>query len=136
MRNRNTGTSEDEILQNEFTAYLLVAVQREKKAYLEKRDRRYRIEVSVEDLEHLYCQYEADFYNHLPLMQQIENLFLLRALIEAGERDRYIFLAHVLGRRKFAELGAELGISHKAVSNAYYRFIERLRRPMKEVKEE
>lgn len=50
-----------------------------------------------------------------------------QALCQIGKRDRYIFYAHVLDERTFTELAAELGLTYKGVTAAYYRVIYKIR---------
>ena len=52
---------------------------------------------------------------------------LEQALCQIGKRDRYIFYAHVLDERTFTELAAELGLTYKGVTAAYYRVIYKIR---------
>ena len=44
MWQKNSGKSETEIIQNQFTAYLATAVQRRRNDYLQQMDRRQQIE--------------------------------------------------------------------------------------------
>ena len=48
-------------------------------------------------------------------------------LRQIEKRDRYIFYAHVLDERTFTELAAELGLTYKGVTAAYYRVIHKIR---------
>lgn len=131
MRQRNNGTGEDHILQNQFTAYLLTAVKRRRAAYMKERTRRLRFEALL-DLHDFNGEdgVEIDLDADLPLLEQIESQQLLQALLQARDRERYIFLTMILNERSFNELSEELGISYKAVSNSYYRLLERIRRLM------
>ena len=53
MRQRNDGTGEENILQNQFTAYLLVAVHRYKAAYSAEQFKRQMVEVYLD-----ICEFE------------------------------------------------------------------------------
>ena len=53
MHTRNDGKGESNILQNEFTAYLSVAVIRKKKDLLKKREHLQRHELSTLSLIHI-----------------------------------------------------------------------------------
>lgn len=131
MRKQNDGKSADDILQNQFTAYLVTAVKRRKALYARKKAQRQQTEGSLElyDFE-LSAQADTDLLTGLALLEQIENPRLYLALQEARERERYIFLTRILEERSFSELAEELGISYKATTHSYYRFIERLRKLM------
>ncbi len=131
MRKQNDGKTEDDILQNQFTAYLLTAVKRHKINYLKQRERRRRLELPLELYDSdLSITMEADLNITLSLLEQIENPALHMALLQARERERYIFLPRILDERSFLELSKELGISYKATTHAYYRFVEKIKKLM------
>lgn len=131
MQKRNDGKTEHEILQNQFTAYLLTAVKRQKVNYLRRCEKLQRIEIPLELQEFdLFIQADIDLTEHLPFLEQIENPVLYTALLQARERDRYIFLTRVLDERSFLELSKELGLSYKATTHIYYRFIEKIKEMM------
>ncbi|MEM5768746.1 MAG: sigma-70 family RNA polymerase sigma factor [Bacillota bacterium] len=131
MQKRNDGNTENEILQNQFTAYLLTAVKRQKVNYLRRYEKLQRIEIPLElqDFD-LFIQAGADLTEHLPFFEQIENPVLYTALLQARERDRYIFLTRVLDERSFLDLSKELGLSYKATTHLYYRFIAKVKEMM------
>lgn len=131
MRKQNDGQSADDILQNQFTAYLVTAVKRRKALYARKKAQRQRTEASLEihDFE-VSLHTDMDLLTELALLEQIENPMLYLALLQAREKERYIFLTRVLEERSFSELAEELGISYKATTHSYYRFIERIRKMM------
>lgn len=137
MRQRNDGTGEANVLQNEFTAYLLTAIRRRKATYCKNRFERQRAEVYLDlyEFDAMSCV-DLDLGAGLPLLEQIDSPRLHQALLQAKERERYIFLARILNERSFIELAEELGISYKAASNSYYRFLERLKRALEEVKDD
>lgn len=58
---------------------------------------------------------------------QFESIDLEQALLQVEQRDCYIFYAHVLDERTFAELASELGMGYKGVAAAYYRVIRKIR---------
>ncbi|HML33350.1 hypothetical protein [Sporomusa sphaeroides] len=131
MQKRNDGKTENEILQNQFTAYLLTAVKWQKINYLRRYKKLQKIEIPLElqDFD-LFIQADADLTEHLPFLEQIENPVLYTALLQARERDRYIFLTRVLDVRSFLELSKELGLSYKATTHLYYRFIAKVKEMM------
>lgn len=131
MYKQNDGKSADDILQNQFTAYLVTAVKRHKALYVKKKARRRQVESPLElyDFE-ASLQPDTDLLTGLSLMEQIENPMLHLALKQARERERYIFLTRILEERSFSDLAEELGISYKATTHSYYRFIERIRKMM------
>ncbi len=131
MRKQNDGQSADDILQNQFTAYLVTAVKRRKALYIRKKVQRQQAESPFElhDFD-VSLQVDTDLLTGLALLEQIENPMLHLALMQARERERYIFLTRILEERSFSELAEELGISYKATTHSYYRFIERIRKMM------
>lgn len=97
MRKQNDGKTEDDILQNQFTAYLLTAVKRRKICYLKRQEKRQRLELPLELYgSDLSAQMEANLNTTLSLLEQIENPVLHMALLQARERERYIFLTRIL----------------------------------------
>uniref|UniRef100_UPI0035224B25 sigma-70 family RNA polymerase sigma factor n=1 Tax=Enterocloster clostridioformis TaxID=1531 RepID=UPI0035224B25 len=134
MWQRNNGQTESEKLQNRFTAYLLVAVRRQQRDYVIKKNQRIRYEFLMEDDTYqTERQIEADILDELPLMIQMENVALQCALEQISERERYVFMARVLDGISFEELGAELGLGYKGVAAVYYRAVSKIRKRMKEV---
>jgi len=129
MRKQNDGQSADDILQNQFTAYLVTAVKRHKAHYARKKAQRQQTEAPLE-LHDFELQVDTDLLTGLALLEQIENPMLYLALQQARDRERYIFLTRILEERSFSDLAEELGISYKATTHSYYRFIERIRKMM------
>ena len=131
MRKQNEGKSADDILQNQFTAYLVTAVKRRKALYIRKKAQRQQAESPLElnDFD-MSLQMDTDLLTGFALLEQIENPMLHLALMQARERERYIFLTRILEESSFSDLAEELGISYKATTHSYYRFIERIRKMM------
>lgn len=131
MRKQNDGKSADDILQNQFTAYLVTAVKRRKALYARKKAQRQHTEAPLEihDFE-VSLHTDSDLLTGLALLEQIENPMLHLALSQARERELYIFLTRILEERSFSDLAEELGISYKATTHSYYRFIARIRKMM------
>ena len=67
MQKRNDGKTEHEILQNQFTAYLLTAVKRQKVNYLRRYEKLQKIEIPLElqDFD-LFIQADVDLAEHIP----------------------------------------------------------------------
>ncbi len=124
----NDGTSESNVLQNQFTAYLVTAVHRKRIQYLQAKSRRLRneilldIHVNREDL-----QSEPDITSQLPLLEQLENNELRQALEQLKERDFRILTLKILDERSFQEIADETGIGYKTITSIYYRIIQKLR---------
>jgi RNA polymerase sigma factor (sigma-70 family) len=131
MRERNDGTGESNILQNQFTAYLIIAVRRRKKKYLRSKTQRLSYELLFEPNDDtLPFLTDPDLMLGLPILDQIENTRLRQSLERARARDLYIFLAKALGGRSLAEIAAELGIGYNTAASVYYRLINRLKKEL------
>jgi len=132
MWQRNDGKSEANILQNQFTKYLMTAIRRRKAAYFTHRGtvERYEFPVDFQEVWPEFCT-DPDMLDRLPLQMQLENTALKLALEQMKGRERYIFLAKVLDERSFEELAEELGMGYKGVAAAYYRALEKIRKEMR-----
>jgi RNA polymerase sigma factor (sigma-70 family) len=132
MWQRNDGKSEANILQNQFTKYLMTAIRRRKAVYLNHQGTVERYEFSV-DFQEVWPEFstDPDILDCLPLQMQLENTALKLALEQMKERERYIFLAKVLDDRRFEELAAELDMGYKGVAATYYRALEKIRKEMR-----
>lgn len=128
---RNGGKSDNEILQNQFTAYLAVATHRTKMEYME------RLIMDIKCVEILDAINNSEYINegqeisNLPIMMQIENQMLLEALQQLGDRERYVFLNRALGEKSFERLSIELGLTYKGVAAIYYRAIQKIKQKMR-----
>ena len=124
MLQRNDGTSEVDILQNQFTSYLIRAIKNKKADYLKAKAKRWQHEIPVEDGDKAQDHHsDFDINQILPAIEQLENYKLQQALRSKNKRALYIFLARALEDRSFADIAAELGMNCAAVSESYYRTI-------------
>lgn len=134
MRQRNNGQGSANILQNQFTSYLITAIKRKKHEYLNRKIRQSAFEVPADELSYFpELQIEPDMIQNLPLTDQLADASLILALKQLRERDLYIFLAHTLEGKTFDALADELGISYKGVAAAYYRTVQKIKLKMSEV---
>ena len=122
MNKRNTGITEQERLQNEFTAFITTSLIRQRISYLKREDRRKRHNFDMED----------EMFNQLPddsdfVFDLCETDALACALKMLDERERYVVLARVLGEKSFEEIADKLGMRYKGVAAIYYRTIVQLR---------
>ena len=76
---------------------------------------------------------EQEVMERLPLWENIESGALLYALKQLDERERYVFLAHVLDKRPFDVIGVQLGLSYKGAAAVYYRSIRKLKKSIERV---
>ncbi len=132
MRFWNDGKGEANILQNQFTKYLIVSIQRKKAAILMERSKIQNHESSTDDWDaSLEAAVEEDYIEQVSSPMDFEDAALRRALAQLKERDRYIFFARVLDEKEFYDLAIELGMSYKGVAAAYYRVIAKIKKEMR-----
>ena len=133
---------EDRDLQNQFTAYLVRAVQRKRREVIHKQIRRQEMEV-VTDLQEYWdsigsrsIQPEemADYITTSFQEMSFENVRLERALQKISERDRYVLFAKIIEERSLEEIAVELGIGYKGLAAIYYRAIQKIRKEMENAK--
>lgn len=55
MQYRNSGASEEHVIQNQFTAYLLVALRRRKSAFLSRRDSHQQHEQPIKSSDNVFA---------------------------------------------------------------------------------
>lgn len=110
---------------NQFTRYLKTAIQRRKIDVLRERKKIYGHEYYEDTWQEIPDLITEDVY--FKFSTQFESIDLEQALLQVEQRDRYIFYAHVLDERTFAELASELGMGYKGVAAAYYRVIRKIR---------
>lgn len=121
MFNRNNGSEEHDILQNQFTAFLTTAVSNARIDYLRARIRRMQRELITEEYELLFSQ-EIDFIGIFS-----ENDALYHALQKIKRKECYVVLARIINEKSFDEIANELGLGYKAVAAIYYRAIKKLK---------
>lgn len=128
MRFKNSGNGESNILQNQFTRYLKTAIERKKIDVLRERIKLYGHEQYDDSWREVSSLATEDEYFKFSI--QFESNALEQVLLQIEKRDRYIFYAHVVDERSFAELALELGMGYKGVAAAYYRVIKKIHKKM------
>ena len=104
MKYRNSGANEEHIIQNRFTAYLLVALQRRKVDFLLRRYSHQQHEQPVEAINTAYASiYDLEDAICQTLDLQTEYAALMRLLVTLPERERTILLSRAMENRSFAE---------------------------------
>lgn len=131
MKRQNDGKGKINAVQNQFTAYLLVAVRRQKFAYIDKQNKLNGREISVD---YQLVQFADNSIENNQCMgtpmQQIEDAALMRALEQLTARERYILFERVLGERSYKELSGSLGLRYNGTAAAYRRVIQKLRKEL------
>ena len=129
MTFRNDGQGDSNILQNQFTAYLQVALKRKKSDYLAAKNKRRMHESSLESNDYLAAAIR-NLEDDLSYEFQIENDVLLQALESLSSRERLILFARALDDSDFHVLAREYGLSYKGVSTIFYRLRDKIRKHM------
>jgi len=121
MFKKNNGSNEHDILQNQFTSYLSLAVSNARIDFIRAKIARLKREQATDQYELLFTQeiFEIELF--------LENEALSQAIKDIREKERYVFLARVLEDKKFKEIAGELGMSEKGVAAIYYRTVKKLR---------
>ena len=126
--NKNNYIAKNSDVQNKFTAYLSISLKRRKVSYLQSKSIQAKREVIFDMFDSLpEMQIFPNILNDLPFIEQIENQKLLNALLSLKKRDLYILLSKVLGELTYAEIAHILEMKYTAVTNAYYRIINKIK---------
>lgn len=118
---KNNGSNEHDILQNQFTAFLTVAISNARIDYLRIRIRRLQRELITEEYEILFSQ-ETDYIEVIS-----DNDALRHAMQEIKEKERYVVLTRILDEKGFDEIAKDLGVGYKGAAAIYYRAIKKLK---------
>ncbi len=131
MRKYNDGIGEANILHNQFTSYLVMAVHRKKIQYLQAKFRQLNNEIALDIQEgRKEFQSDPDMTGRLPFLEQLENKNLHQAIERLKKRELRILTMRVLEERSFQDIADETGIGYKTVASIYYRVIKKLRNDM------
>lgn len=121
MFQKNEGSSEHDILQNQFTSYLSFALNNARIDFI-------RVKIARLKREHITDQYELIFaQDSFEIEAFLENEILTQAIRNIREKERHVFLARVLEEKRFKEIAEELGMGEKGVAAIYYRTVKKLR---------
>ena len=130
MASRNDGTSKEDICQNQFTAYVVLAVRRKRQAYIKKKIRDKEKQTKTEkDLSKLGIEGD-DVWIGL----EIQNEELVDAMQQLKPKEHVIVVGYVLKRKSFREIAQEMKLTERTVASLYYRSIKKLRTKMEIVK--
>ena len=131
MRERNDGTSEDNIMQNKFTAYFVKAIVNRKVRYLHIKYRYLHMELPLDVFEsESEAWHEPDLFANLTIMERFEDFRLQQALKRLKKRDLHILLARAIDDLSFSDIANDFGISVNTAASAYRRALQRLRKEL------
>lgn len=126
MASRNDGTSKEDICQNQFTAYVVLAVKRKRQAYIKKKIRDKEKQTKTEKkLSKLGIEGD-DVWIGL----EIQNEELVDAMQQLKPKEHVIVVGYVLKRKSFREIAQEMKLTERTVASLYYRSIKKLRTKM------
>ena len=120
MYKRNDGLTGDQILQNQFTAFLNTALCNTRKAYLRGKYRRCKRECITDEF--FLCPYDGEYTE-----SAVDYAELYSALSAIREKERRVFLARVLDEKGFDEIARERGLRYQGAAAISYRTIAKLR---------
>lgn len=128
---KNDGISESNILQNEFTSYLMICLQGRKRRYYRQKKKyanelplqAYEDEAGADSIENSICR--------MPVLQQIEDEQLFNLLLHSKEKELMILFMRSLGERTFVDIARELSLNQNTVKTAYNRLIKRIKAEIK-----
>lgn len=113
MYKKNNGSTEQEILQNQFSAYVKKAVHNRRIQFLTEKSRKFRFETPLFDLDYL-------LFDTTDIIQEITDHETVRqALRSIKENERRIVLERIIEEKSFGQLSDELGMSYKTVASLY-----------------
>ena len=132
MIKRNDGISKDDICQNQFTAYVVLAVKRKRQSYIKKKQRDNEKETRTKK-EAEKSEFRTAGYDMWSRMEP-QNEKLIAAMQQLSFKERLVVVGYVLEEKTFKEIAQEIGLSEKGVASAYCRSIEKLRAKIGDVK--
>ena len=132
MIKRNDGISKDDICQNQFTAYVVLAVKRKRQSYIKKKQREHEKETRTKK-EAEQSEFRTAGYDMWSRMEP-QNEKLIAAMQQLSFKERLVVVGYVLEEKTFKEIAQEIGLSEKGVASVYYRSIEKLRAKIGDVK--
>lgn len=128
----------DSDFQNQFTAYLVRAVRRKRRGYIEAQVRRLNREISTDLPEYFWdTEVQSNPMDELLFEEPasfgevyFKNERLEAALRRLPDRDRDVLFSKVVAEHSFTEIAAEMGLSYKGVAAVYYRAIGKLKKEL------
>lgn len=110
MVKRNSGTSKEDICQNQFTAYVVLAVKRKRQAYIKKKIRDKENQAKREEEQSNFGAEENTVWDRL----EVQNEELVAAVQQLKPKARFIVTGYVLKGKTFKELAQETKLTERA----------------------
>lgn len=101
MVKRNSGTSKEDICQNQFTAYVVLAVKRKRQAYIKKKIRDKENQAKREEEQSNFGAEENTVWDRL----EVQNEELVAAVQQLKPKARFIVTGYVLKGKTILDKG-------------------------------
>lgn len=124
---KNDGLSQDNIVQNRFTAYLLTSISHRKAKYLKTLNEQFKQEIPLEVAELLIGE---DGGINKSFDNEIGDMELQRELSKLTERDRSIVFKRAVSEESFVKIAADMDMGYAAVKAVYRRSLDKIRREL------
>ena len=108
MIKRNDGISKDDICQNQFTAYVVLAVKRKRQSYIKKKQREHEKETRTKK-EAEQSEFRTAGYDMWSRMEP-QNEKLMAAMQQLSLKERFVVTEYVLKGKPFKEIAQETGL--------------------------
>ena len=116
MIKKNDGISKDDICQNQFTAYVVLAVKRKRQSYIKKKQREHEKETRTKK-EAEQSEFRTAGYDMWSRMEP-QNEKLMAAMQQLSLKERFVVTEYVLKGKPFKEIAQETGLKEKGVASA------------------
>mgnify|MGYP004572711969 FL=1 len=111
MIKRNDGISKDDICQNQFTAYVVLAVKRKRQSYIKKKQREHEKETRTKK-EAEQSEFRTAGYDMWSRMEP-QNENLMAAMQQLSLKERFVVTEYVLKGKPFKEIAQETRLKKK-----------------------
>ncbi len=141
MKIELNNTEKDNILQGEFTKYVVKSIKREKWRYIQKQNQISNHESYLEDENYIVTQsrgiheeMDASFFttpekfDDLTIRNLLSNDKLLFTYISLSEREKKILFLKVFKEFTFKEISTILDVDFHVIQTTYYRVIEKFKK--------
>ena len=129
MIKRNDGKGINAI-QNKFTAFLMVAVRNQRKKYIERIFKSKDAVLETELMEKTVGN-EDKGIEAIIIQDTIKN-----AVKQLTEREKKIFVLHLIEEKTFSEIGQIMGLTYKNTAAIFYRSMAKIHKAIRSIDNE
>lgn len=126
MYRKNSGSTEQDKLQNRFTSFVTRTIANARIDYLRKESSRAHNTYDMSEEKFAMIPDKTDFTDQI-----CNSDALSYALKQIDDRERYVLIARVLEEKSFEEIANKLGLKYKGVAAIYSRTVVKLRNILK-----